>query len=259
MQCLKTQQQLNLEDLEARRAALKKQKLVAVTPESRARIDAELQKVKSRLNYWRRRDRALAYSRSRWHASEEVRQRDRELQAAKRRKDPEAFNAKRRAKYAESPELRARVRREHARRQEKHRDKLRQKASAYQKANREARNAYKRAWAKRRRQTHPGFAVACRLRARILTALRDGGYGVKADKFWNLTGCTPQELVNHIASKFLPGMTWENRNLWHIDHIIPCAAFDLTDPEQQRKCFHYTNLQPLWGVDNQTKGARQAA
>ena len=58
-----------------------------------------------------------------------------------------------------------------------------------------------------------------------------------------------------IAAGFLPGMTWENhtRSGWHIDHIVPCAAFDLSDPAQQRACFHYTNLQPLWAKTNLKK------
>lgn len=60
----------------------------------------------------------------------------------------------------------------------------------------------------------------------------------------------------HLESQFEPGMTWENRRKWHIDHIIPCAAFDLTDTEQQRACFHYTNLRPLWASENISKGTK---
>ena len=53
-------------------------------------------------------------------------------------------------------------------------------------------------------------------------------------------------------------MTWDNwqHDGWHIDHIRPCASFDLADLEQQRQCFHYTNLQPLWAADNIRKGAK---
>ena len=68
-------------------------------------------------------------------------------------------------------------------------------------------------------------------------------------------GCTTDELVAHLEKQFTPGMTWDNWAYrgWHIDHIRPCASFDLADPEQQRECFHYTNLQPLWAVDNMRK------
>ena len=48
-------------------------------------------------------------------------------------------------------------------------------------------------------------------------------------------------------------MTWDNHGQWHIDHIKPCAKFDLTDKDQQKACFHYTNLQPLWKEDNLSK------
>jgi hypothetical protein len=76
-----------------------------------------------------------------------------------------------------------------------------------------------------------------------------------------LVGCTLDELRVHIESQFLPGMTWENRGLygWHIDHIRPCASFDLTDPAQRAQCFHYTNLQPLWAADNLAKSTKWEA
>ena len=70
-----------------------------------------------------------------------------------------------------------------------------------------------------------------------------------------LLGCSVEELKKHLENQFIKGMTWNNYGLhgWHIDHIKPCASFDLTKEEEQRKCFHYTNLQPLWAKDNLSK------
>lgn len=66
-------------------------------------------------------------------------------------------------------------------------------------------------------------------------------------------GCSIDYIKIHLEKQFTTGMTWDNYGKWHIDHIMPCASFDLTDPEQQKKCFHYSNLQPLWAVDNLRK------
>jgi hypothetical protein len=67
-----------------------------------------------------------------------------------------------------------------------------------------------------------------------------------------LIGCGVSELMAHLAAQFQPGMSWENhgRNGWHVDHIVPCSHFDLTDPAEQKRCFHFSNLQPLWEADN---------
>lgn len=106
---------------------------------------------------------------------------------------------------------------------------------------------------KNRRNTDHVYALVLRLRGRIHVALRKTQ---KASHTLDLVGCTRSELVTHIESQFQPGMSWENRRLWHLDHIRPCASFDLTDPEQQRLCFHFSNLRPLWAGDNLRKGSK---
>lgn len=71
-----------------------------------------------------------------------------------------------------------------------------------------------------------------------------------------LTGCDSwEQLKTHLESLFQPGMTWENmgRFGWEIDHRRPISSFDLSDEQQARECFHYTNLQPLWREDNLKK------
>lgn len=70
-----------------------------------------------------------------------------------------------------------------------------------------------------------------------------------------LLGCSIADLCQHLEKQFREGMTWDNycRFGWHVDHIKPCASFDLLDPAQQRACFHYTNLQPLWHWENAAK------
>lgn len=70
-----------------------------------------------------------------------------------------------------------------------------------------------------------------------------------------LVGCSDVQLKDWITAKLNNGMTWDNYGEWEIDHIVPCASFDLSNPDDQLKCFHYTNLQPLWRSDNRRKSA----
>jgi len=68
-----------------------------------------------------------------------------------------------------------------------------------------------------------------------------------------LIGCDIDYLLYYLQDKFKEGMSWDNYGKWHIDHIKPCAKFDLSKPKEQKACFHYTNLQPLWAIDNLRK------
>jgi hypothetical protein len=95
------------------------------------------------------------------------------------------------------------------------------------------------------------------LRDRIRSALKRKT-AEKSQKTIDLIGCSISFLMSYLENKFQKGMAWENQGQWHIDHIIPCASFDLTLSEEQKKCFHYTNLQPLWAKENMSKGSKKS-
>ena len=99
----------------------------------------------------------------------------------------------------------------------------------------------------KRKNTDVNYRIKRSIRSRLYFALKNGQ---KCDGTMELIGCSIEELKKHIESKFKEGMSWDNYGKWHIDHIIPCSKFDLSKPEQQRICFKYTNLQPLWGIEN---------
>jgi len=104
-----------------------------------------------------------------------------------------------------------------------------------------------------KKKTDPEYKLLHNVRKRMWAILKKQK---KSDSTLKLTGCSLQELRKHLESKFEDGMNWDNYGVWHVDHIIPCANFDLSDPEQQKICFHYTNLQPMWGEKNIQKGSR---
>jgi hypothetical protein len=71
----------------------------------------------------------------------------------------------------------------------------------------------------------------------------------------DLLGCTIPEFMTYLEGQFVEGMAWNNYGpVWHIDHIRPCSSFDLRDPEQQKRCFHWTNLKALLAIENLRKG-----
>jgi hypothetical protein len=109
---------------------------------------------------------------------------------------------------------------------------------------------------KKRKANDPEFKLIKILRSRIGNVLRKIKNAKKCDHTMELTGCSLNFLKKHIEDQFTDGMTWENHGIWHLDHIRPCSSFDLTKDEEQRECFHYKNLQPLWGPDNLAKGSK---
>jgi hypothetical protein len=108
-------------------------------------------------------------------------------------------------------------------------------------------NSKKRYW------SDLNYRICKNIRNRINGALVRG---YKSDSSISLLGCSIPELKAYLSRKFTEGMSFENYGKWQIDHIRPCCSFDLKEPEQQKQCFHFTNLQPLWAKDNLSKGAK---
>ena len=151
-------------------------------------------------------------------------------------KDPEKKRAYdrnyRRKRYADTPEI------------------VKAGVRAWRKANRVKTRAWDTRYAKARRGVDLNFRMRYRLRSRLLKALKGE---LKTSSTMELLGCSIPFLLQFIEKQFQPGMTWENHGEWHLDHVRPCASFNLSDPEQQKRCFHFSNLQPLWAIDNLKK------
>jgi hypothetical protein len=100
-------------------------------------------------------------------------------------------------------------------------------------------------------QSNLSFRITERLRHRLRMALRWSRASKLASSI-DLLGCSIADFKIYIESKFEIGMSWENYGYkgWHIDHIMPCALFDLTNPDHQKQCFHFSNMQPMWATRN---------
>lgn len=128
-------------------------------------------------------------------------------------------------------------------------DKVIKKVTEYAKSNRDKINN----WRRNKMKSDINFKIASGLRGRLHRAIKGKSKELKATE---LLGCSIEEFKNYISSKFEPGMSWDNYGLytWHIDHCIGVNNFDLTDIEQVKKCFHYSNMSPRWAT---TKVARK--
>jgi len=109
---------------------------------------------------------------------------------------------------------------------------------------------------KKRYKNDLNFYLVEKLRSRIRRSVSRANVS-KSNKLNELVGCSIYDLKKYLEKKFKKGMTWENRKSWHIDHIIPISYFvenyNFENEYVQKICFHYSNLQPLWKIDNEIK------
>lgn len=128
----------------------------------------------------------------------------------------------------------------------KHKKEKAEYDKIYRQKNKKRIQALQKEWSKKSIK----HRIISNLRRRLHRVLKGN---VKSEKTLSLIGCSSEFLKEYIENKFQEGMSWENYGEWHIDHIKPCSSFDLSDPKQQKECFNYTNLQPLWAIDNLKK------
>jgi hypothetical protein len=204
-----------------------------------------------------------------------------EKNKAHRSKNRDVINAKKKQHYEENKEQIAAQQKQYYEdnkqavldRNKEYRDNNKEKIAAlntkYVSENKAKVRAYRKQWRadnkdranelarkrdKERRATDPKYKITRNLRARVYKAV----VGLaKSDTTLNLLGCDIEHLKAHLELRFQDGMSWENYGNWHIDHVTPCASFDLSNTEEQEECFHYTNLQPLWAEDNLKKGTNE--
>jgi hypothetical protein len=132
-------------------------------------------------------------------------------------------------------------------------EKIRESSKAYLLKNREKKLKYNRRYYKKRVAEDCLYSLKIRTRCLVSSALRNKGHTKRATTT-QILGCSYGELKVHLESQFLDGMSWENRSEWHIDHFIPLAS--AKSESEILKLNHYSNLRPMWAIDNIRKGAK---
>lgn len=124
-----------------------------------------------------------------------------------------------------------------------------EESKVYRKLNIDKINSARRIRESLKRKIDPVYKLKCNMRSFIYQLLKKKCM-VKNSRTKEYMGCTAEFLKQYIESKFITGMTWDNI---HIDHIIPTSFFSLQYEDEQKKCFNYLNLQPLFITDNLEK------
>ncbi len=189
-----------------------------------------------------------------------------------------------REKYKENPELynkwgkenSERIKRYNKKWQKENPEKVKEKKKRYNNKNTEKNKEYCRLWrqnnpdykkkynqdnreklweSEKKRREIPLVKLICNIRSRVNIFLKSKNIK-KNNKTFDIVGCSPEFLKEHIEKQFIKGMSWDNQGKfgWHIDHIVPLSSAN-TDEEVYKLC-HYTNLQPLWAFDNLSKGCK---
>ena len=196
--------------------------------------------------YWQKdRERLLQKKREYYQKNKEIRrERDKECRKKNKEKIKQRNN-----EYVQKNKKK--VYEQNKKYWQENRERLLQKKREYYQKNKESILQKRKEYVRKKSKTDPLFKFIKNIRSRICQGIKSSG-AIKDTNCEELLGCSFEEAYCYITSLFKEGMSWENHGYrgWHIDHIIPLASFDLNYPEERKKGFHYTNLQPLWAEEN---------
>jgi len=114
----------------------------------------------------------------------------------------------------------------------------------YKNKNKEKIKEWVKDWSKEKYKNDVNFKIRKLISHRLNMAIN---FNFKKGKTLELLNCSIPEFKIFIENQFKPEMNWSNHGeIWELDHIIPCSSFDLVKIEEQKKCFHYSNYQPLF-------------
>jgi predicted nucleic acid-binding Zn ribbon protein len=128
--------------------------------------------------------------------------------------------------------------------------KINKQQKEYNKQHEEEKKEYFRNYVNNKRKINISYKILCNLRVRLYHVLKSN---FKSQTTLQFLGCSLEFLKQYLQKQFKSKMNWNNYGKWEIDHIRPCCAFNLVKKSEQKKCFHYTNLQPLWKSENRIK------
>lgn len=121
----------------------------------------------------------------------------------------------------------------------------------YKKNNKKTITEYNAKYSKERKKIDIQYKIKTNLRSRISKMINNIP---KYDTTEIILGCSYNEFLHWMEFQFQQNFTFKNHGIvWHIDHVIPCSKFDLTQEEDQKRCFHWSNMQPLKIIDNLIK------
>jgi hypothetical protein len=134
---------------------------------------------------------------------------------------------------------------------------LKEQHTKWRENNKDHVNKYKRDYERKRRAEDPKYRLGVRTRTAVWQLLKERGVK-KTNKTFDLLDYSIEELMTHLELLFTTGMTWDNYGEWHVDHKIPMNSFQFesTDDIGFKECWKLSNLQPLWGPENLSKGTK---